>query len=226
MAVEISEVIHGPKDDLITGAWLDFPQKGPVDGDAFHVVGWVVSKAPVAEVEFVHEGSAVARCELSVARPDVVEKYGGSSQVGFGRPIGTVGLAPDFTIKVRVVFQDGRRRQIAEIRGTQLLTPAPTGTGGSGATGDEGGSAAATGGTGGTAAQAAMLSKFFDVEPRADLGAPRAGATAAAGTGGVGGAVVAGGETTGGTAGAGSTAGAGGTGGTRRHRRRWRSWRR
>ena len=46
--------------------------------------------------------------------------------MGFWKAIGTVGLAPAFTIGVRVVFQDGRRREIAEIRGTQQLTSAFT----------------------------------------------------------------------------------------------------
>jgi FkbH-like protein len=122
MAVEISGVTQCPSDDLITGAYLDYPQTGPVDGHALQVSGWVVSKAPVVEVEFVHEGSAVARCGLDVSRPDVAKAYGSSSQVGFCKAIGTVGLAPDFTIEVRVVFQDGRRDVIAEIRGTQQLT--------------------------------------------------------------------------------------------------------
>ncbi len=119
MAVEISGVTLCPNDDLITGAWLDRPWTGPVDGSAFEVIGWVVSKAPVARLEFVHEQSVVARCELTLARPDVASVYGTSSPVGFWKAIGTAGLAPAFTIEVRVVFQDGRRDVIAEIRGTQ-----------------------------------------------------------------------------------------------------------
>ncbi len=71
MAVEISGVTLCPSDDLITAACLDRPQTGPVDRYAFEVIGWVVSKAPVAEVEFVHERSVIARCELTVSRPDV-----------------------------------------------------------------------------------------------------------------------------------------------------------
>ena len=92
MAVEISGVTLCPSDDLITAAYLDYPRTGPVDGYAFEVNGWVVSKAPVAEVEFVHEQSVVASCELTVSRPDVAKVYGSSSQVGFsegdrnGRP--------------------------------------------------------------------------------------------------------------------------------------------
>jgi FkbH-like protein len=121
MAVEISEVTLRPSNDLITAASLRDPRTGPVDGYAFEVFGWVVSKAPVAEVEFIHEGSVVARCELTVSRPDVAEVYGSSSQVGFSKAIGTVGLASDFTIEVRVVSQDGRRDVIAEIRGTQQI---------------------------------------------------------------------------------------------------------
>ena len=46
--------------------------------------------------------------------------------MGFWKAIGTVGLAPAFTIGVRAVFQDGRRPVIAEIRGTQQLTSAFT----------------------------------------------------------------------------------------------------
>jgi O-methyltransferase len=122
MALGISEVTLRPSDDLITGAWLDRPQTGPVDRYAFDVSGWVLTKAPVAEVEFVHEESVVARCELDVSRPDVASAYGSSSQVGFWKAIETIGLEPAFTIEVRVVFQDGRRDVIAEIRGTQQLT--------------------------------------------------------------------------------------------------------
>lgn len=123
-AVEISGVTMQPGNDLITAAWLDYPQTGPVDGYAFEVFGWVVSNESVAEVEFVHEQSVVARCGLTVSRPDVASVYGISSSpvVGFWKAIGTVGLAPDFTIAVRIVLQDGRRDVIAEIRGTQQLT--------------------------------------------------------------------------------------------------------
>ncbi|OBG40889.1 sulfotransferase [Mycobacterium sp. E3198] len=129
MAVGISGVILCPSDDLITKAFLDYPQTGPVDGYAFDIYGWVVSKAPVAEVEFVHEQSVVASCELTVPRPKAAELYGSSSpRVGFWKTIGTVGLPPSFTIVVRVVFQDGRRREIAQVRGTQQLTSAFTPT--------------------------------------------------------------------------------------------------
>ncbi|MFZ1164520.1 TylF/MycF/NovP-related O-methyltransferase, partial [Mycobacterium sp.] len=126
MAVEISEVTLCPRDDVITAACLDYPRTGPVDGYAFEVFGWVVSKAPVAEVEFVHDGILVASCELTITRPDVASVYGSSSPVGFRKAIGTVGLAPAFTIEVGVVLQDGRRDVIAEIRGRQQLTSAIT----------------------------------------------------------------------------------------------------
>ncbi len=127
MAVGISGVTLCPTDDLITKAWLDYPLTGPVDRYAFDIYGSVVSKEPVAEVEFVHEQSLVASCELTVPRPEAAELYGSSSpRVGFRKAIGTVGLPPSFTIGVRVVFQDGRRREIAEIRGTQQLTSAFT----------------------------------------------------------------------------------------------------
>lgn len=127
MAVEISEVTLRAGDDLITAARLDYPQTGPVDGYAFEVYGWVVSKAPIAEVEFVHDGSVVACCGLTVSRPDVAEMYdSSSSQVGFWTAIGTVGLQAAFAVGVRVVFGDGRRAMIAEIRGTQQLTSAFT----------------------------------------------------------------------------------------------------
>lgn len=103
MAVEISGVTLRSSDDVITAAYLDQPRTGPVDGSAFNVFGWVVSKALVAEVEFVHEQSALASCKLEVPRPDVAQKFGCSSQVGFWKASGTVGLAPAFTIEVRVL---------------------------------------------------------------------------------------------------------------------------
>jgi hypothetical protein len=127
MAVEISEVTLCLGNDLITAACLDYPRTGPVDGYAFEISGWVVSKLPVAEVEFVHEESVVASCVLTRMRPDVASVYGSSSSpVGFWKAIGTVGLAPDFTIEVRVLLHGGGRVVIAEIRGTQQLTSAFT----------------------------------------------------------------------------------------------------
>ncbi len=123
MEVEISGVTLRPCNDPITAAALDYPRMGPVDGGAFQVFGWVVSKSPVARLEFVHEQRVVARCELTLPRPDVDSVYGSSSPVGFWKAIGTAGLAPTFTIEVRVVFQDGRRDVIAEIRGTHQLAP-------------------------------------------------------------------------------------------------------
>jgi len=128
MAVQISGATLCRSDDLITHASLDYPRTGPVDGYVFDAYGWVLSKEPVAAVEFVHEGIVIACCQLEVQRPDVAQKFGSSSRVGFWKAIGTVGLAPAFTIAVRVVFQDGRRREIAEIRGTQQLTSAFTPT--------------------------------------------------------------------------------------------------
>jgi hypothetical protein len=127
MGVEISGVTLCPSNDLITAAHLDKPPTGPLDGYAFDAFGWVISKAPVAEVEFVHEGIVIASCELKVRRPDVAKRFGCSSpRVGFWKAITTVGLAPAFTIGVRVAYQDGRRCEIAEIRGTQQLTSAFT----------------------------------------------------------------------------------------------------
>lgn len=100
MAVEISGITLCPSDDLITRVWLDTPRTDPVDRYAFEVSGWVVSKAPVARLTFVHEQSMVACCGLDVSRPDAATVYGSSSQVGFWKAIGTVGLAPAFTVGV------------------------------------------------------------------------------------------------------------------------------
>jgi hypothetical protein len=127
MGVEISGATLCRSDDLITGASLDYPRTGPTDGYAFDAYGWVLCKEPIAEVEFVHEGIVIACGELTVPRPDVANAYGSSSsRVGFWKAIGTVGLAAAFTVGVRVVLQDGRRREIAEIRGTQQLGSAFT----------------------------------------------------------------------------------------------------
>ncbi|MEB3065663.1 sulfotransferase [[Mycobacterium] zoologicum] len=128
MAVQISSATLLGSDDLITHAYLDYPRAGPVDGYVFDAYGWVIGKEPVTEVEFVHEGVVIACCDLNVQRPDVARAFGGSARVGFWKAIGTVGLAPTFTIRVRAVLQDGRQREIAEIRGTQQLTSAFTST--------------------------------------------------------------------------------------------------
>jgi hypothetical protein len=121
MGLEISGVYLFPNDDLISGAFLDYPRPGPVGAYVFDAYGWVVSKEPVAEVEFVHQGIVIERCTLEVPRPDVAGKFGSSPRVGFWKAIGTIGLPTTFTIGVAIVLQDGRRRGIAEIRGTQQL---------------------------------------------------------------------------------------------------------
>lgn len=223
MAVEISGVTQCPSDDLITVAWLENPRTGPVEGYAVEVSGWVIGKAPVAEVQFVHEQSVVDSCELDVTRPDVAAVHGGSSQVGFSKAIETVGLATEFTIEVRVAFQDGRQDVIAEIHGTQQLTSLFTEAGDTDGAGDAG--AAATTGKAGSEGDRRVIGPLERIAAGGMGGqadAPGTGATAAAGTD-AGGAWGAGGEGTGGTAGADSTAGAGRTGGAgRRWRRRHR----
>jgi hypothetical protein len=124
MAVEIFQVTLEPQGASITAACLDYPQPGPVDGYGFEAFGWVVSDAGITDVEFVHDGVVVASCELTVSRPDVAGIYGGSSHVGFWQALGTVGLAPEFTLWVRAVFRDGHREMFAMIRGAQQLTAA------------------------------------------------------------------------------------------------------
>lgn len=122
MVVEISGVNRFSNDDLITAAYLDCPQTGPVDGCVFEVSGWVASTAPVAHLEFIHDGIVIARCVPTLPRPDVASVSGSPPPVGFWKAIGTVGLAPAFTIWMRAVFEDGQQAFIAEIRGRQQLT--------------------------------------------------------------------------------------------------------
>jgi hypothetical protein len=81
MAVERSGIIMCPDDGLITGVWLDTPRTDPIDRHVFDMSGWVASRAPVARLELVH---------------------GNSSQVGFGKAIGTVGVAPTFTVAASI----------------------------------------------------------------------------------------------------------------------------
>lgn len=114
MALEIFGVTLRPSNDLITVARLERPRTGPADGYVFEVHGWVKSTEPVAEVEFVHEQGVVARPATN------------SSPAWFWNAIGTVGLPATFTVRVRVVFQDGRRRDVAEIHGKQQVTSAFT----------------------------------------------------------------------------------------------------
>ncbi len=95
MAVKISGFTLCPSDDLTIRAGLERPRMVPVDRSTFNVDGWVVSKAPVIEVEFVDKGIVVA-CEVS--RPSVATEYGSLSQVGFRMAIETAGLAPAFTV--------------------------------------------------------------------------------------------------------------------------------
>jgi hypothetical protein len=121
--LDISGVIHHRPYKLpIKDANIDRPWTGPFDGYAFEINGWVVGDVPVASIEFVYEDAVVGRCAPTVPRPDVASKYGYESPAGFWKAIGTVGLAPDFSLGVCAVFADGRRCGIAEIHGQQRLT--------------------------------------------------------------------------------------------------------
>lgn len=129
MPLEISSVtVLRQDDDLVKACHIDAPKTDSVDGYVLEVQGWAVTAAEVAAVEFVHDRSVVAATELSVRRPDVAEKYATSAAAGFWKALGTIGLAPEFTITVRIAFADGRIREMAQIRGRMRLNTAFTPT--------------------------------------------------------------------------------------------------
>jgi hypothetical protein len=83
--------------------------------------GWAVgADAAVAEVEVLDRGVTVARGPVDIERPDIAQLHAGAPGVersGFRCLIGLAGLSRDFTLLVRVVFENGRRATVATIEG-------------------------------------------------------------------------------------------------------------
>jgi hypothetical protein len=110
----------------VRAACVRHSSPGPEDGYEFEVSGWVVGAKPIEAVEFLHDRKVVGSRKLTLHQPVIEERYGLSEPCGFWRVITTVGLMSEFTVCVRVVFEDGSHTDIAEIRGRHHLRSTST----------------------------------------------------------------------------------------------------
>lgn len=90
-----------------------------VEGDAFDLVGWVISQtSPTEGVEVVHEDAVIQRVPISVTRPDVADAFPritGAEQSGFRATV-TVPSTSESDLVLRAVLQDDTRVPLGVIR--------------------------------------------------------------------------------------------------------------
>ena len=86
------------------------------------VAGWVVGRhAPVDAVELVIDGKVVKTATVQLPRPAVGHRYPvipWAGRSGFMTLLGMIGLGSPFEVRLRAVFPDGCRVQLAVIHGS------------------------------------------------------------------------------------------------------------
>jgi hypothetical protein len=122
---EILSISFADESAALYGSYVDLPKVGhQFDSYSFVVAGWALSRsAPVNHIEVMYENYLLQQAPIRDARPDVGALYPdvhGADTCGFWIPIGVLGLAPEFTLAVEAVLDDGSRARIAEIRGLHL----------------------------------------------------------------------------------------------------------
>jgi hypothetical protein len=107
----------------LPGFWLDHPTVSTsYDEYAIEVEGWVVGKPPAVGIELVHDDVLVRQAAVRVSRPDVLAQHPellGSEKCGFWTATGTLGLAPNFELRLDVVHEDQTRETLGVIKGRQ-----------------------------------------------------------------------------------------------------------
>src|SRR5687767_3441984 len=114
--VEILDVtIYRPTTEQIQGCYIDAPNSGSCSHVyAIDVMGWVLGRnSPVVTIELVvHEGTVIRSIPINTRRSDIATVYPedpGAENSGFQATVSVLGLAPEFELFVRAVFQDQGR---------------------------------------------------------------------------------------------------------------------
>jgi len=111
-----------PDAERVAGFCLDYPRPmSATDLQAIEVEGWVVGrKSAAVAIELVHEDVLMRKAPVKASRPDVVAKFPKVTvpvQCGFWTALGTLGLAPQFALRLDVVFEDQHRETLGILRG-------------------------------------------------------------------------------------------------------------
>lgn len=115
---------HDLDRERLWGFHIDLPKRGTrADVYAIQVGGWVVGReSPAVAIELVYENVLVRQDPICMLRPDVVAKYpevSGSEKCGFWIATGTLGIAPEFELRIDAVLGDKSRATLGVIHGRQ-----------------------------------------------------------------------------------------------------------
>jgi hypothetical protein len=132
-AVAIDAVERDHPAPALLGCWLDAPRPGDgVDHYSFTLRGWAVGRDAAVEAFQVLDGERiVADVAPNQHRPDIVESFAGSAEVGtagFEEMVQTIELEPSFAVEVVVLLADGTRARMATVRGRRSRMALPCGT--------------------------------------------------------------------------------------------------
>jgi hypothetical protein len=123
--IEIQDIRPSEADrERLWGFHIDLPKRGTrVDVYAIQVGGWVVGReSPAVAIELVYENVSIRQDPICMLRPDVVAKYPEVSKYekcGFWLATGTLGIAPEFELRIDAVLEDKSRATLGVIRGRQ-----------------------------------------------------------------------------------------------------------
>lgn len=115
---------HDLDRERLWGFHIDLPKSGARnDFYAIQVRGWVIGQgSPVEAIELVYEDIPIRQVPICMPRRDVVAKYpevSGSEKCGFWIATGTLGIAPEFELRIDAVLRDKSRATLGVIRGRQ-----------------------------------------------------------------------------------------------------------
>jgi hypothetical protein len=123
--VEISDVVRTPMNPTqFWGCHLDHPKAGS-QNDVYHldIIGWALGKeSPVTAVRILHQDTIIRHANLGERRADVRNSFPDAQHngpCGFRTAVSTLGLAPQFELKLQLVLANGAILPWAVIRGRQ-----------------------------------------------------------------------------------------------------------
>lgn len=125
--------VRRPVGPLLAAGIEEPANGGSVDSHLLTVRGWVVGKAgPVAAVEAVAEGWHLAAAPVGLPTPDLPAQVGDggpwAGTAGFSLTFDTLGLGPEFEVRVRATADGAPVARIGVVRGRRrpLAPPQPS----------------------------------------------------------------------------------------------------
>jgi hypothetical protein len=125
--LEITEVTQALPAKALRASYIDRPLAGSgTHTTTFALGGWLLgTRSRAREIEVLEGETALQTVPVSRARPDVVAAHPGAPEVsGFEATVSTLGLEPEFTLRLRGVLEDGTWVDAGTVRGRrEALSP-------------------------------------------------------------------------------------------------------